>query len=75
MSEAPEKPKAPSAAPKKTPKATEPPDTIWSRRDFFSLAGWAGFMATLGLSSVYFLRLLFPPCFVRAFTKIQSGKS
>ena len=35
-------------------------DTIWSRRDFFSLAGWASFMAALGLSTLYFARLLFP---------------
>ena len=28
-------------------------DTIWSRRDFFSLAGWGSFMAALGLSSLY----------------------
>ena len=35
-------------------------ETIWSRREFFSLAGWAGFMASLGLSALYFARLLFP---------------
>jgi cytochrome b6-f complex iron-sulfur subunit len=38
----------------------EPKDTLYSRRDFFSYAGWASFMASLGLSSVYFLRLLYP---------------
>lgn len=41
-------------------KKNEPQDTIYSRRDFFSYAGWASFMAALGLSSLYFLRLLFP---------------
>ena len=35
-------------------------ETIWSRREFFSLAGWAGFLASLGLSTLYFARLLFP---------------
>ncbi|MFQ5449010.1 MAG: ubiquinol-cytochrome c reductase iron-sulfur subunit [Nitrospinaceae bacterium] len=35
-------------------------DTLWSRREFFSLAGWMGFMSSLGLSSLYFVRLLFP---------------
>jgi len=35
-------------------------DTLWSRRDFISYAGWSGFMASLGLSMLYFLRLLFP---------------
>ena len=54
--------KAKSASDKSNPKAkkNEPVDTLWSRRDFFSLAGWAGFMAALGLSSLYFVRLLFP---------------
>ncbi len=38
----------------------EAPDTLWSRRDFFSYAGWASFLGALGLSSLYFTRLLFP---------------
>ncbi len=74
MSEATEKPQAPPAAPKKAPKAAEPKDTIWSRRDFFSLAGWAGFMATLGLSSLYFLRLLFPRVLFEPSPKFKAGK-
>ena len=45
---------------KKSAKKDEPKDTIWSRRDFFSLAGWASFMAALGLSGAFFTRLLFP---------------
>ena len=45
---------------KKSAKKEEPKDTIWSRRDFFSLAGWAGFAATLGFSTLFFTRLLFP---------------
>ena len=47
-------------AKEKKGKKDEAGDTLWSRRDFFSLAGWASFMGALGLSSVYFLRLLFP---------------
>ena len=47
------------AASKKSSKKDEPKDTIWSRRDFFSLAGWAGFAATLGFSTLFFTRLLF----------------
>lgn len=74
MSEVQEKPKAPSVTPKKGPKTVEPKDTIWSRRDFFSLAGWAGFMATLGLSSVYFLRLLFPRVLFEPSPKFKAGK-
>ena len=51
----------PSKSPaKKSGKKEEPKDTIWSRRDFFSLAGWAGFAATLGFSTLFFTRLLFP---------------
>jgi cytochrome b6-f complex iron-sulfur subunit len=53
------KPDAGKAKEKKG-KKDESTDTLWSRRDFFSLAGWASFMGALGLSSVYFLRLLFP---------------
>ena len=53
-----EKPVAPAS--KKPSKKDEPKDTIWSRRDFFSLAGWAGFAATLGFSTLFFTRLLFP---------------
>ena len=30
----------------------EAQNTIWSRREFFSLAGWAGFLASLGLSAL-----------------------
>ena len=46
--------------PDKKKKKEENGDTLWSRRDFFSLAGWAGFMASLGLSGAFFTRLLFP---------------
>ena len=49
-------------------------DTIWSRRDFFSLAGWAGFMATTGLSSIYFLRLLFPRVLFEPTPLFKAGK-
>ena len=54
------------AASKKSAKKEEPKDTIWSRRDFFSLAGWAGFAATLGFSTLFFTRLLFT--FITMFT-------
>ena len=49
-----------TAKPKVVKEKEEPKDNVWSRRDFFSLAGWAGFLATSALSSLYFLRLLFP---------------
>lgn len=50
------------------------PTTIWSRRDFFSLAGWAGFLATTGLSSIYFLRLLFPRVLFEPSPRFKAGK-
>ncbi|MFQ5882994.1 MAG: ubiquinol-cytochrome c reductase iron-sulfur subunit [Candidatus Methylomirabilales bacterium] len=46
--------------------AEEADSTIWSRRDFFSLAGWGGilaFFAYLGVASLRFMfpRVLFEP--------------
>jgi len=38
----------------------EGPSTIWSRRDFFSLAGWAGILAALGAGGLAFGRFMFP---------------
>ncbi len=62
MAEANTKEKEKQAKPtkEKSSKKEESKDTIWSRRDFFSLAGWAGFAATLGFSTLFFTRLLFP---------------
>ncbi len=59
---------------KKSPKKDESKDTIWSRRDFFSIAGWAGFMATLGLSSLFFTRLLFPRVLFEPSPIFKAGK-
>ena len=53
-----EKPASKDAKAKKA--KDEALETIWSRREFFSLAGWAAFMGSLGLSALYFARLLFP---------------
>jgi len=47
MSEEKEEKKPAPATPKAKGKKDEAPDTLWSRRDFFSLAGWASFMASL----------------------------
>jgi cytochrome b6-f complex iron-sulfur subunit len=38
----------------------EGPSSLWSRRDFFSLASWAGVLAALGASLVGFARFMFP---------------
>ncbi len=67
------KPQAkPAKAAKK--KKDEAKDTLWSRRDFFSLAGWASFAATLGLSSLYFTRLLFPRVLFEPSPVFKAGK-
>jgi cytochrome b6-f complex iron-sulfur subunit len=34
--------------------------TLWSRRDIFSLAGWAGFGGVVGASLLAFTRFMFP---------------
>ncbi|MCH8156348.1 MAG: Rieske 2Fe-2S domain-containing protein [Nitrospinae bacterium] len=68
-----EEDKAKPAAKKKAGK-NEPKDTLWSRRDFFSLAGWASFMATLGLSGLYFTRLLFPRVLFEPSPIFKAGK-
>ena len=65
------KPKAPAKA---AGKGEEAKDTLWSRRDFFSYTGWAMFSATLGLSSLYFLRLLFPRVLFEPSPKFKAGR-
>ena len=62
------------AAKKKAGKEEESGDTLWSRRDFFSLAGWAGFAASLGLSGIYFTRLLFPRVLFEPSPVFKAGK-
>lgn len=49
-------------------------DNLYSRRDFFSLAGWASFLGALGLSSLYFLRLLFPRVLFEPSPIFKAGK-
>ncbi len=34
--------------------------TLWSRRDFFSLAGWGGLLAVLAAAGIAFMRFMFP---------------
>lgn len=40
--------------------AEEGEATIWSRRDFFSLAGWGGILAALAAGGLAFGRFMFP---------------
>jgi cytochrome b6-f complex iron-sulfur subunit len=35
-------------------------DTLWSRRDFFSITGWAGLAAVTGAGTLAFTRFMFP---------------
>ncbi|HUL44445.1 MAG TPA: Rieske 2Fe-2S domain-containing protein [Bacteroidota bacterium] len=59
-------PQKPAAAPAvKKPKQDRPPENdqgIWriSRRNFFSVAGWAAFFVFLGTSTIGTLRMMFP---------------
>lgn len=41
-------------------KIEEPAPTIWSRREFFSLAGWGGILTVLGAGALGFGRFMFP---------------
>lgn len=43
-----------------TTKKTEEVGNLWSRRNFFSLAGWAGFLGSIGVSLIGALRFMFP---------------
>ena len=38
----------------------EPSDNIWTRRSFFSLAGWAGLLGSIGVFLLGFTRFMFP---------------
>jgi cytochrome b6-f complex iron-sulfur subunit len=42
---------------KALPEASE---NLWSRRSFFSLAGWAGFLGSIGVLLLGFTRFMFP---------------
>ncbi len=64
----------PAGKPAGKSKPKEEPNNLYSRRDFFSLAGWAGFMASLGLSTIYFTRLLFPRVLFEPSPKFKAGK-
>ena len=73
MAEA-EKIVAGSPAKKKSGKEQESVDTLWSRRDFFSLTAWAGFAVSLGLSGIFFTRLLFPRVLFEPSPVFKAGK-
>lgn len=51
----------------------EAPSTLWSRRDFFSLAGWAGVLAALGASLLGFARFMFPRVLFEPSPQFKAG--
>jgi len=46
---------------------------LWTRRDFFSLAGWAVFFASLALSTLALLRFMFPRVLFEPLTYFKAG--
>ena len=51
----------------------EGPSSLWSRRDFFSLAGWAGVLAALGAALLGFARFMFPRVLFEPDPVIKAG--
>lgn len=46
---------------------------LWSRRDFVHLAGWGGFLTTLGITSLASLRFMFPRVLFEPPTTFKAG--
>ncbi len=51
----------------------EAPSSLWARRDFFSLAGWAGVLGSLGVALVGFGRFMFPRVLFEPSPKFDAG--
>lgn len=51
-----------------------PPATLWSRRDFFSLAAWAGLFSCLGAAFVGFVRYMFPRVLFEPLPRFDAGR-
>ncbi|MBI2371119.1 MAG: ubiquinol-cytochrome c reductase iron-sulfur subunit [Deltaproteobacteria bacterium] len=49
-------------------------DTLWSRRDFFSLAGWAGVLVVLATMTLGFFRFMFPRVLFEPPTRFEAGR-
>lgn len=48
-------------------------DKTWSRRDFLSIAGWAGVLGAWGIGSLAFLRYLYPRVSFDPPTRFKAG--
>ncbi|MFQ5903174.1 MAG: ubiquinol-cytochrome c reductase iron-sulfur subunit [Candidatus Binatia bacterium] len=46
---------------------------LWSRRDFFHKAGWTGFFATMGITSLASVRFMFPRVLFEPPTVFKAG--
>lgn len=46
---------------------------LWSRRDFFHKAGWTGFFATMGITSLASVRFMFPRVLFEPPTTFKAG--
>ena len=53
--------------------AEEGEATIWSRRDFFSLAGWGGILAALAAGGLAFGRFMFPRVLFEPLPTFKAG--
>jgi cytochrome b6-f complex iron-sulfur subunit len=52
---------------------TDLPSALWSRRDFFSRAGWAGVVACLGAAGIGFIRYMFPRVLFEPSPRFDAG--
>jgi len=49
--------------------------TLWSRREFFGLAGWGAFLSAIGLGLLAFLRMLYPRVLFETSPTFKAGKA
>ena len=54
-------------------KTNNPEGNLWSRRDFFHKAGWTGFFATMGITSLASVRFMFPRVLFEPPTTFKAG--
>jgi len=53
---------------------SEPEANLWTRREFFGLAGWGAFLSAIGLGLFGFLRFLFPRVLFEPSPVFKAGK-
>ncbi|MBI3072235.1 MAG: Rieske 2Fe-2S domain-containing protein [Deltaproteobacteria bacterium] len=55
------------------PDGTDPSQATWSRRDFFALTGWAGFLGGISAGLLAFGRFMFPRVLFEPATAFKAG--